>query len=269
MDQVLASGAAVVTWLGRGTLHLIRSDDYPWLHTLTPRLATANATRLRQEGVSPAQADEAVGVIRGALAGGPMTRAGLRDVLAARGIPTASQALVQLLLKATLAGVCVRGPLIGGRQAFVLVSDWLGRQRHWTREQALHELGVRYLAGHVPATDRDLAKWAGIGLRDARAALAGLSPPAYAADVPPPTLLGPWDELLLGWASRDWVLDGAEGTVVSGGIFRPIALVEGRAAATWSVATGELCPFAPLPDGVASALAAELADVRRFLGDHR
>jgi hypothetical protein len=268
VDQALASGAAVITSLARGTLHLIRSEDYPWLHVLTPQLATGNATRLRQEGLSPAQADEAVGVIRGALAGGPITRAGLREVVDARGIPTAGQALVHLLLKATLAGVCVRGPLVGGEQAFVLVSDWLGRQGHWTREQALRELGVRYLAGHVPATDRDLAKWAGIGQRDARAALAGVSPPVYDVDVPPPTLLGPWDELLMGWESRDWVLDDAQGTVVLGGIFRPFALVEGRAVATWSVTTGELRPFATLPDSAAPALAAELADVRRFLGDH-
>ncbi len=265
VDQALTSGAAVVTWLNRGTLHLVRSDDYPWLHALTtPQLATANAARLRQEGAST-EADEAVRVIRDALADGPMTRTGLREVLDARAIPTAGQALVHLLFKATLAGVCVRGPFVAGEQAFVLVSDWLGRQRRWSGEEAMRELGVRYLAGHAPATDRDLAKWAGITLRDARGALAGLSPPAYEADVPPPTLLGPWDEVLMGWASRDWVLDSVQGTVIVGGVFRPIALVEGRAVATWSVATGELRPFVALPDRVAAALEAELADVRRFL----
>ena len=188
-----------------------------------------------------------------------------REVLDARSIPTAGQALVHLLFKATLAGVCVRGPFVGGEQAFALVSDWLGHQRRWPREEALRELGVRYLAGHAPATDRDLAKWAGIGLRDARAALAGLSPPVHEADVPPPTLLGPWDEVLMGWASRDWVLDSAQGAVIVGGVFRPIALVEGRAVATWSVATGQLRPLTPLSGSAAAALAAELADVRRFL----
>ncbi len=266
VDEALASGAAVVSWLNRGTLHLVCSEDYPWLHAVTtPQLG--NATRLRQEGVSPAQADTAVGVIRDALADGPMTRSCLREVLDARAIPTAGQALVHLLFKATLAGVCVRGPLVGDEQAFVLVSDWLGRRRRWTREEALGELGVRYLAGHAPATERDLAKWAGIGLRDARAALGGVRPPVYEADVPPPTLLGPFDEVLMGWASRDWVLGGSQGAAVVGGVFRPIALVEGRAVATWSVATGQLRPFMPLPDSIAVALEAELADVRRFLAD--
>src|SRR6266508_313633 len=48
----------VVTWLNRGTLHLVRSEDYPWLHALTtPPLFTANARRLAEEGVPPADAE--------------------------------------------------------------------------------------------------------------------------------------------------------------------------------------------------------------------
>jgi hypothetical protein len=36
----------VIAWLNRGTLHLVRSEDHPWLHALTaPRLLTANARR--------------------------------------------------------------------------------------------------------------------------------------------------------------------------------------------------------------------------------
>ena len=43
----------LITWLCRGTLHLIRSEDYPWLHVLTtPPLLTGNLRRLDQTGVS-------------------------------------------------------------------------------------------------------------------------------------------------------------------------------------------------------------------------
>jgi hypothetical protein len=36
----------VVTWLNRGTLHLVRAEDYWWLHPLTtPQLAAANRRR--------------------------------------------------------------------------------------------------------------------------------------------------------------------------------------------------------------------------------
>ena len=61
--------SVVVTWLNRGTLHLIRREDYGWLHALTtPQLATGNARRLEQEGVSAAAADRGVKVIARALA---------------------------------------------------------------------------------------------------------------------------------------------------------------------------------------------------------
>jgi hypothetical protein len=266
VDDALADRSAVVTWVNRGTLHLIRSEDYAWLHALTtPQLTTSNATRLRQEGVSSIQAESALPIIKRALASGPATRAEIRDALLRKGIPVAGQAVVHLLLKATLAGLCVRGPMVGKEQAFVLVADWLGKQPRVSRAAALSELGVRYLAGHGPSTDRDLAKWAGITLRDARAALEGLSPPAYDVPMPGPTLLGPWDELLCGWESRDDVLQGNGSVVTVNGIFKPIALVRGRAVATWTVSTGRLEPFAPLSAAVTKALEKDYADVQRFL----
>ena len=47
-----ADRSVVVSWLNRGTLHLVLAEDYWWLHQLTtPQLATGNARRLAQEGV--------------------------------------------------------------------------------------------------------------------------------------------------------------------------------------------------------------------------
>ena len=60
VDRALTDGSLLVTWLNRGTLHLVRSEDYPWLHALTaPRMATGNGRRLVQEGVSADAADRA------------------------------------------------------------------------------------------------------------------------------------------------------------------------------------------------------------------
>ena len=48
----------VITTLNRGTLHLVRSEDYPLLQSLTtPPLMTPSATRLAQTGVDPGTAD--------------------------------------------------------------------------------------------------------------------------------------------------------------------------------------------------------------------
>jgi Winged helix DNA-binding domain len=276
----------IVTWLNRGTLHLVRSEDYWWLHSLTaPQLSTATARRLAQEGVPPQDAERAVATMQAALdSDGPLTRSQLRERVAAAGVRAEGQAMVFILVLASLRGLIVRGPVIGREQAFVLVQDWLGPPPPaMSREAALSELARRYLAGHAPAADRDLAKWAGIGLRDARLGLAqcgaaqrpdGLAelpanPQQVAAELPPPLLLGAFEPLLLGWASRDPIVGPHRGIVTVNGLFRPFALAGGRAVATWSITGGKvvLAPFTPLDAQTQAALAADAADVMRFLGE--
>ncbi len=177
IDRALDDRSLVIGWLNRGTLHLVAADDYPWLHALTtPQLFTANARRLEQEGVSPAEADRAVAVIeRSLIDEGPLTRRQLRERIAPTGVRTEGQALVHLLLLASLRGIAVRGPMAGSEQAFVHAEDWLGPPVAVDRERALAELARRYLAGHAPADARDLAKWAGVPLRDSRAGLSAIA----------------------------------------------------------------------------------------------
>jgi uncharacterized protein YcaQ len=276
----------LITWLNRGTLHLVATEDYPWLQALTtPPLLTGNARRLDQEGVTPAAAERGVAAIERALADeGPLTRDQLRDRVAAARVPTEGQALVHLLFLAALRGVIVRGPIVGKQHAYALVRDWLDEPPRVDRDRALAELARRYLAGHGPADDRDLAKWAGLPLRDARAGLAAIASELVeradglvdltrrepAAELPAPRLLGPFDPLLLGWRLREPILGSHARLVVAGGVFRPIALVNGAAAGTWSLAGGtvELEPFARLPRAVTAALAADADDVVRYLGPH-
>ena len=178
-----------------------------------------------------------------ALAGGPMTRAQLRERVERIGVRTEGQAHVHILLAATLRGLIVRGPMVGADHAYVLTRDWLGAPpRLPDREVMLAELARRYLAGHGPADDRDLAKWSGLSLGDARrglsavsgllagrddglASLAGADGPD--AGLPPPRLHGPFDPLLHGWMDRSFVLGSTKGIVTSNGIFRPFALVNG------------------------------------------
>lgn len=284
VDSGLRRRSLIVTWLNRGTLHLVCPEDYWWLRLLTtPQLRTGNTRRLAQEGVPLEDAERAVGVVRATLAAdGPLTRSQLRDRVASAGVRTEGQAMVHILMLASIRGLIVRGPAAGRDQAFVLVQDWLGAPPPvMSREQGLGELARRYLAGHAPADDRDLARWAGIGLGDARTGLAqcgavqradGLAelpanPRRGAGALPPPLLLGAFDPLLLGWASRDPIVGPHRRIVTVNGVFRPFALAGGRAVATWSIARGKvtLAPFAPLDAGTQAALDADAADVTRFL----
>jgi Winged helix DNA-binding domain len=293
VDYALTTDRSLlITWLNRGTLHLIAAEDFWWLHPLTaPRSLAGCSRRLAQEGVPPADAERAVGVIEAALAAnGPLTRRQLGERIAAAGVRTQGQALVHILFLASIRGIVVRGPMIAGEHAFALVRDWLGAPpARFDRDLALAELARRYLAGHGPAGDRDLAKWAGLPLGEARRALtaiagelreradgqadlAGPAEPGLAGSaspaVPPPRLLGAFDPLLHGWASREPVLGPHQGIVTVNGIFRPFALVDGRAAAIWSLPGGvvKLAPLSDLRPADEEALDADAADVRRFLG---
>jgi winged helix DNA-binding protein len=290
VDRALSEDRSLlITWLNRGTLHLVRSEDYPWLHSLTaPPHFKATDRRLRQLGVSPAAAERGVAALEHSLAEeGPLTREQLRDRIAATGVPTEGQALIHILSLACQRGLAVRGPMVEGRHAYALTRDWLGEPAPVDRDTALAELARRYLAGHGPADERDLAKWAGLPLRDARAGLAAIvseleqrqdglvdlaGHAAAAAPAPAPArLLGAFDPVLLGWVSREPVLGRHQGQVTVNGLFRPFALVRGRAVATWSLPAGEpvLEPFGRLSRADAAALEAEAQDVVRFLALRR
>jgi uncharacterized protein YcaQ len=282
VDAALADRSLLIAWVNRGTLHLIRREDYPWLHALTtPQLASGIERRLREEGVGKAAAERGVKAIVRALEDGPRTRDELREAIAAANVPTDGQALVQVMALSSLRGLTVRGPMSGKQQAHVLVRDWLGEQPKVDRDHALAELARRYLAGHGPADERDLARWAGLPLRDARSGLAAIAGeldqrddglvdlagrPA-ASELPPPRLLGPFDPLLLGWVSREAVLGDNKSVVTINGIFKPIALVDGRGVATWTMPKGkvELAPFGRLSKATRAALDADAADLERFL----
>ncbi len=284
VDRALTDDRSLlITWLNRGTLHLVRREDYPWLQALTtPQLATGNARRLEQTGVTPRLAKRGVGVILRALADeGPLTRRQLAERVEAAGVPTKNQALVHVLTLTALQGLTVRGPMVGAHQAFVLVRDWLGEQPAVDRELALAELARRFLAGHGPGDERDVAKWAGLPLRDVRVGLSAIASeleqrpdrlldlarrPA-AAELPPPRLLGVYEPVLLGWVSREPLLGRHLKRVTIEGLFRAFALAGGRAVATWSLDGGniELEPFGRLSREVRSALAADAQDVLRFL----
>jgi hypothetical protein len=288
VDRLLDEGALIVSWLNRGTLHLVDRADFGWLHALTtPQLETSNRRRLEQEGVSPAQAERGVEVVRRLLAdSGPSTRAEIKAALERAGVPTAGQATVHVLFAATLAGLIVRGPMRGARQTFVTAADWLGADAlpPPDEEAPLAELARRFLAGHGPARDRDLARWAGITLGRARRGLEAIateleeapdgsglvslagSPPGEG--VPPPRMLGAYEPLLMAWERGPVLGEAGTGIVTSNGLFRPFALVRGKAAGLWRLDRGRvyLEPFSRIAAADARALEADAEDVVRFLG---
>jgi Winged helix DNA-binding domain len=272
----------VVAWLMRGTLHLVAAEDHGWLLSLAaPARLAHSRRRLGQEGVAPDTADRAVAVIERALADdGPQTRAQLGARLARRAIPAEGQALPHLLALAALRGVAVLGP--DGGRAFALARDWVPSPPAPDRDTALGELARRYLAAHGPATEADLATWAGLPVRDARAGLArvrglvergdGLVDlarrEAPAARIEP-RLLGPFDPYLLGWRDRAFAVEAAHAKRVypGGGMLRAVATVGGRVVGTWTRPRGRVTVdlLEPIRPADGAALSRDARAVERFL----
>lgn len=273
----------VIAWLNRGTLHLVRGEDYYWLAGLTvPRRLSWVEMRLRQLAVSPAEADRTVRTIVEALGReGPLTRYQLRDRIKARGLPVEGQAFIHQVALASFRHDIVRGPMLGATQGFVLAKEWLGEPPAVDRETALGELARRYLAGHGPARDADLADWAGIPITEARrglrliggelveepGGLVDLRREEEPPELPAPRLLGPFDPVLHGWRDREPIVGEYLARIINGGLFRPTMLIEGRVAGTWTIEGGQVrqLPFRDLGEPERAALEADGRDVERFL----
>ena len=283
VDRALDERTLVVGWLNRGTLHLVRNEDYWWLHALTtPPLFTANARRLAQTGVTPDAAERGVAAIERALTDeGPLTRDELRDRVRAAGVETAGQALVHLLMLACLRGIAVRGPFRGRQHAYVLAHDWLGAASSGRAGACARRAGApvprgpraggrsrsREVGGTAASRrtrrsgrDRDRKSASATGLLELKGTRRGGSPRAC--------LLDQWDPLLVGWRSRESLLDRYPRRDSAEAHFRPFAYVRARAVATWSLRSGVVTidePFARVSRAENRALAADAADVARFL----
>ena len=263
-----------MTWLLRGTLHLVHRDDAGWLLALTaPGRLAASRRRLAQEGLDEPTTDRAVAVVVDALGeAGPLARPALAERLRRAGVPAEGQAVPHVLLRAALRGLVVLGPVTEAGHAFVPADAWLGdRSGPRTagarrapaaagadpeplagpeREAALAELACRYLRGHAPAGAEDLAAWAGLPLGDARAGLeraqADPRPPAAGPGADPaaeprpgrvpPRLLGAFDPWLLGWRDRAHAVAPEDTRRVhpGGGVVRAVATDDGAVVGTWT-----------------------------------
>ena len=228
VDTALEDGSLVVASLMRGTLHLVRTEDWPWLHALTaPRQRATSVRRLGQLGVAEEQAARGVEVIRRAVAEQARTRKELAALLAAEGIPTEGQATPHLIFRAALDGVVV----LCGEQRFRAAPP-VGDV---DRDEALRELATRYLRGHAPAGAADLATWSGLPLTDVRPFVTATDVDAPARI--PPRALPAFDPYLLGWKDRSFAVPEKLRKAVhpGGGMLRAVTTKDGLVTGTWSL----------------------------------
>ena len=278
-------------WMMRKTIHLVPTEDAGWLVPLfSEAIVRWSRKRLGDFGLDRNGQDRALAMLHRAVdEEGAVTRPELAERLHQAGFETGNEFKVHLWLLATLDGELCLGPDRGKHTCLVRTSDWVGELERRSREDSLAELARRYLRAYAPADHRDLARWAGLPLRDTklgferistelrevevggeRLAVLGRSPRPAAGPIV--RLLGAFDNFNLGYVSRDFHLppEHAKQVAPGGGIIRPAITVDGRIVGTWSSKKSgkrlsvELEPFDALSPEIDEALESEVADVARF-----
>jgi hypothetical protein len=259
VEAAFDAGHIVRSWPMRGTLHVVAGEDIGWMLDLTTPAAIASSAQRRAVlGLELADAERAREVVQRVLAGRhALTRDATLAAIEAAGVSTAGQRGYHLLWYLAQTGTLVLGPTEGRQQTFALLDDWVPDRRVLDRDEALGELARRFFRSHGPATAADLARWAGITMRDVRAGIVGcgdglatieLDGVAYLLDPETdidmanarPTdrvhLLPGFDEYVLGYKDRSAVLAPEySAAIVPGGngVFRPTIIVDGEVAGTW------------------------------------
>lgn len=279
-SDVDAAPGLVRTWTVRGTVHLIAAADHPWLHALTAeRNQRYFENLIDRRGALDAARAALPAMVAMLEQGEPLTRATLLAGLAERGLPPLGPRAVNVLMP----WACVSGPIAGLPDGRFRAAE---PPPPVAEDEALATLARRYLGGYGPAAVPDLAKWSGLPLGTSRRAFDAAGeldlvgellalPESLGAEPPEPavaSLLAAFDTSMLGWSSREPLVRRTDDAriVPGGGIVRAVALARGRAVATWRIEGGGrvrglvLDRFGRSP--ARAALAAEVADVARFLG---
>lgn len=291
-------GEVVRGWPFRGTLFAIAAADLPWVRELTGERTFRSAAKRREQlDLDETIIAAATSVAHDVLSGGRgLIRSELLDAFSATGLAVDDGRGYHLLWSLALQGTLVLGPFDGSQQRFVLSDEWITAPRRLERDEALGELVRRYLAGHGPSPESDLAWWSKLTLRDVRRGLDvgraelttfdvagtpywGHAPTLdrIATERPRATLLLPgFDEWVLGHGERDPVVPREHAPrIVPGnnGIFKPTIVHRGQVVGLWSRKTTTRAtvvtpiPFeGPLPKAVRTGITEAAEQYATYLG---
>lgn len=293
LAALLVSGAVVRTHVLRPTWHLVAAADIGWLLELTaPRIRPTLLRQLTDGGWSTQDLDRATEAVLDALGAQPdLTRDQVGAALADRGVASTGHELMLLLGLTELDRlVCSGRPTAEGTHTYAAYADRVPGSRGLDRDEALVELARRYVTGHGPATERDLAYWATLPLGDVRCGLAGARDDLacfehdgrtfwHAADAAPPAgdpepaghLLQILDETYRGYQDSRMLIDAA-GLVPPGretaiGMAVVDAQLVGRMKRTVGTrARFDVVPLRPLEPHEVAALADAAERYAAFLG---
>lgn len=250
VQKAISDKLIVRTWPMRGTLHFVAAADARWmLAYLTPRVLTRSRGRFKQLELDEAAFQRCATLASKALEGGNrLTRDEIYRIFDAGGVATTGQRGIHILSWLAQKGILCFGPRQGKEQTFVLLEEWVPPAAVPPRDEAIAELARRYFTSHGPATLQDFAWWSGLLKSEALLARETIrqelvseeyegreywASSSISSTGASAQLLPVYDEYAVAYRDRSAALDPAYAGKTGNGIFRPIAVVDGRIVGTW------------------------------------
>jgi len=301
-DALAWERSLVRLWGVRGTLHLIRSDEFGlWTAALSTHRHFERPSWSKAFGVSQDELRQLFDLVPQLLDGRALTRAELADEVAAR---TGSAALGETLRDSfgsvlkplSLRGLLCFAPSDDQSPRLTSPKSWLPPWLQWEPEDALREVTRRYLRAYGPASREEYARWwAGISAAQAERRIEALADEVaivevdgerrwlLAEDVDALVALEPRHVVRLLPAFDQYVVTAPRhpalvDPTLAPRIYRPQAylsptlLIDGRLVGVWrhERAGDRLAvtiePFAPLTSGDGRSAAREAERIAAFLG---
>lgn len=251
-------GKIVRLHLLRGTWQLVSAEDYWWmLDICAPKSKQViNGWMSSNKIVIP---DEELAMVRDLIVEtaekkGSVTKEDFGEALTAKGINLDDHRLSYHIRFAELDGVICSGDLLPMKATYALSEKKIPRTEPIERDWALARLATKYFQSHSPATLEDFVWWSGLNIGDCKRAIDLIGNHLYCDSYKGKTfylhessrtrgfrkgeylLIPPYDEYLIGYKSRDIVLDPEHKHHAhnNSGIFQPVIAYDGRICGNWS-----------------------------------
>ena len=258
------NGRIVRMHLMRGTWQLVTAEDYwAWLSLCAPKAIAVTKGWMSSNKITIP--DEELMRMREILAQtaadkGSATKQDFVEALAEKDIVLDEHRLSYHIRMAEMSGTICSGDLHPSKATYALTANKIKTPLEKTeRDEALMRFTCAYFQSRQPATLEDFVWWSGLGVSDCRRGMALCSNYLHVetqnfASLPPRKfyltddcrtrgfrkgkylLIPPYDEYLIGYKSRNIVLDPEHKHRAhnNSGIFQPIVAKDGIVCGNWS-----------------------------------
>ena len=252
-------GRIVRLHLLRCTWQMIAGEDFGWMLELFAERAKSvlrgwmSSNRIH---INPDEEDRFFCFLAEELARGKsLTKDEIKNDLADREIFMEEHRFSYHMRLAELSGLICSGRCNPLKNTYSLASEKIGvAPKCSCRDEALAKLAERYFISRSPATFDDFVWWSGLNVAECRIAVSNIAESLHCENWKGRDffvhdksrsrgfrkgsilLLPPYDEYLIGYKSRDIVLDPefSHKAHNNSGIFKPIIVIDGEIVGNWS-----------------------------------